>query len=129
MPSKSIIPAPGLPAALGPYNHGVRCGNLLFCAGQIPLDPATGTLVTGEIQAQTTQVLRNIQRLLENENLTLEHVLKTTVFLTDLSQFAAMNEVYGQFFTQNFPARSTVQVAALPKGAAVEIEVVAHYPN
>ena len=129
MPSKSIIPAPGLPAALGPYNHGVRCGNLLFCAGQIPLDPATGTLVTGDIRAQTTQVLRNIQRLLENENLTLEHVLKTTVFLTDLSQFTAMNEVYGQFFTQNFPARSTVQVAALPKGAAVEIEVVAHYPD
>lgn len=127
MATKHIIRPAAAPAALGPYNHAVRTGDLLFCAGQIPLDPATGQLVQGDIRAQTERALLNIQAILEAERLTFAHVVKTTVFLTDLADFAAMNEVYARFFTSDFPARTTVQVAALPKGARVEIEVVAHY--
>jgi len=127
MPTKTIIQTTAAPAAVGPYSQAVRVGDLLFCAGQIPLDPATGQLVAGDIRAQTRQVLQNIQAILTSQKLTLKHVVKTTVFLTDLADFAAMNQVYAEFFTAEYPARSTVQVAALPKGASVEIEVVAHY--
>jgi len=127
MPGKQIIkPAKSAPA-LGPYNHGVRFHDLLFCAGQIGLDPATGNLVSGDIKAQTQQVLENIRTILEDQQLTFAHVLKSTVFLTNLADFAAMNEIYGKYFTADFPARSTIQVAALPKGAQVEIEIIAHY--
>ena len=127
MPAKTIIrPAKAAPA-VGPYNHAVRVGDLLFCAGQIPLDPATGNLVTGDIKAQTERVLGNIGLILEDQGLAFGNVVKTTVFLTNLADFAAMNEVYARFFTGDYPARSTVQVAALPKGAAVEIEIVAHF--
>ena len=127
MPAKKIIkPARSAPA-VGPYNHGVRVGDLLFCAGQIPLDPATGNLVSGGIQAQTERVLENIKAILEDQKLTLANVVKSTVFLTNLADFAGMNEVYAKYFTADFPARSTIQVAALPKGASVEIEVIAHY--
>jgi 2-iminobutanoate/2-iminopropanoate deaminase len=127
MPSKLIIkPAKSAPA-VGPYNHAVRVGDLLFCAGQIPLDPATGNLVTGDIKAQTARVLENIKTILEDQNLSFAHVVKSTVFMTSLAEFTSMNEVYAQYFTSDFPARSTVQVAALPKGANVEIEVVAHF--
>src|SRR5438874_12622021 len=127
MPTKTIIkPAKAAPAA-GPYNHAVRVGDLLFCAGQIPLDPATGNLVSGDIKAQTQRVLENVKAILEDQNLTIGNVVKSTVFLTNLADFAGMNEVYAGYFTTDFPARSTVQVAALPKGAQVEIEVVAHY--
>lgn len=111
---------------MGPYNHAVRVGDLLFCAGQIPLDPATGQLVTGDIQAQTVRVLENIKILLEAAQLGFTSVVKTTVFLVDLADFAAMNEVYARYFTADYPARSTIQVAALPRGARVEIEVIAH---
>jgi 2-iminobutanoate/2-iminopropanoate deaminase len=127
MRTKTIIKPTGSPAAVGPYNHAVRVGDLLFCAGQIPIDPATGNLIMGDIKAQTERVLRNVKAILDDQKLAFAHVIKTTVFLTDLGNFAAMNEVYAKFFTENFPARSTVQVAALPKGAAVEIEVVAHF--
>jgi len=126
--NKTIIkPAKAAPA-LGPYNHGVRAGDLLFCAGQIPLDPAHpgGPLPDG-IKAQTERVLENIKIILEDQNLTFAKVVKTTVFMTNLGDFAAMNEVYAKYFTDNFPARSTVQVAALPRGASIEIEVLAHY--
>ena len=126
--TKTIIkPAKAAPA-LGPYNHGVRVGDLLFCAGQIPIDPAqpNGPL-PGDIKAQAERVLENIKLILEDQRLGFAQVVKTTVFLTNLADFAAMNEVYGRYFTENFPARSTVQVAALPRGANVEIEVVAHY--
>lgn len=126
--TKTIIkPAKSAPA-LGPYNHGVRVGDLLFCAGQIPLDPAhpNGPL-PADIKAQTERVLENIKLILEDQKLTLANVVKTTVFMTNLADFAAMNEVYAKHFTTGFPARSTVQVAALPRGAQVEIEVVAHY--
>jgi 2-iminobutanoate/2-iminopropanoate deaminase len=127
MSTKTIIrPAGGAPP-VGPYSHAVRVGDLLFCAGQIPLDPATGNLVAGDIRAQTERVLLNIQAILGSEGLTWTNVVKTTVFLVDLGEFAAMNEVYARCFTGDYPARSTVQVAALPRGARVEIEVIAHY--
>ncbi len=127
MASKSIIqPARGA-APVGPYSHAVRVGDLLFCSGQIPLDPTTGNLVGGDVRAQTRQVLENIRTILEDQKLSLAQVVKCTVFLTNLADFTAMNEVYGQYFKSQYPARSTVQVAALPRGAAVEIEVIAHY--
>jgi 2-iminobutanoate/2-iminopropanoate deaminase len=127
MPDKTIIrPAASAPA-VGPYNHAVRTGNLLFCAGQIPLDPATGSLVAGDVRAQTARVLENVKAILDDQGLRFENVVKTTVFLTNLADFAAMNEVYARYFHADFPARSTIQVAALPKGANVEIEVIASY--
>ena len=123
---QTIKPAKSAPA-VGPYNHAVRTGDLLFCAGQIPLDPASGNLVTGDIKAQTQQVLQNVKAILDDQGLGFSNVVKSTVFLTNLADFAGMNEVYAKYFTSDFPARSTVQVAALPRGANVEIEVVAHY--
>jgi len=127
MTVKQIIKPKNSPAAVGPYNHAVRIGDLLFCAGQIPIDPATGNLITGDIQAQTERVLQNVKAILDDQKLTFANVVKSTVFMTNLGDFAAMNQVYAKFFTENYPARSTVQVAALPKGANVEIEVIAHF--
>jgi len=127
MATKTIIKPAKSPAAVGPYNHAVRVGDLLFCAGQIPLDPASGNLVAGDIKAQTERVLQNVKAILNDQKLTFGNVVKTTVFLTNLADFAAMNEVYAKYFTSDCPARSTIQVAALPKGANVEIEVVAHF--
>ena len=127
MATKKIIQPAKSPKAVGPYNHAVRVGDLLFCAGQIPLDPATGELVTGDAKAQTERVLQNVKTILDDQGLTFANVVKSTVFLTNLGDFAAMNEVYAKYFTTDFPARSTIQVAALPKGANVEIEVIAHY--
>ena len=127
MPKKTIIkPAKSAPAA-GPYNHAVRIGDLLFCAGQIPLDPATGNLVSGDIKAQAERALQNVKAILDDQKLTFANVVKSTVFMTNLADFTGMNEVYAKYFTADFPARSTIQVAALPKGASVEIEVIAHY--
>ena len=100
---------------------------MLFCAGQIPIDPANGNLVTGDIKVQTERVLQNVKAILDDQKLTFGNIVKSTVFLTNLADFAGMNEVYAKYFTADFPARSTVQVAALPKGANVEIEVIAHY--
>jgi 2-iminobutanoate/2-iminopropanoate deaminase len=127
MATKTIIKPAKSPAAVGPYNHGVRTGDLLFCAGQIPIEPATGNLVAGDIKVQTERVLQNVKAILDDQGLTFANVVKSTVFMTNLGDFAGMNEIYAKYFTENFPARSTVQVAALPKGANVEIEVVAHY--
>jgi 2-iminobutanoate/2-iminopropanoate deaminase len=127
MATKTIIKPAKSPAAVGPYNHGVRTGDLLFCAGQIPIEPATGNLVAGNIQAQTERVLQNVKAILDDQGLTFANVVKSTVFMTNLGDFAGMNEIYAKYFTENFPARSTVQVAALPKGASVEIEIVAHF--
>ena len=127
MASKQIIkPAKAAPA-VGPYNHAVRIGDLLFCAGQIPIEPATGNLISGDTKAQTERVLQNVKAILDDQNLSFANVVKSTVFLTNLNDFAAMNEIYAKFFTSDFPARSTIQVAALPKGANVEIEVIAHF--
>ncbi|MBA4150831.1 MAG: RidA family protein [Verrucomicrobia bacterium] len=125
--NKSIIKPAKSPAAVGPYNHAVRVGDLLFSAGQIPLNPADGNLVAGDITAQTEQVLQNVKAILEDQGLTFQNVVKSTVFMVNLADFAAMNEVYAKYFTSDFPARSTVQVAALPKGASVEIEIIAHF--
>jgi 2-iminobutanoate/2-iminopropanoate deaminase len=127
---KTIIrPAKAAPP-VGPYNHAVRAGNLLFCSGQIPIDAANPTAPFPEdIQAQTTRVLENIRAILEDQALGFADVIKATVFMTNLGDFARMNEVYSRFFTSEFPARSTIQVAALPRGASIEIEVIALYPN
>jgi 2-iminobutanoate/2-iminopropanoate deaminase len=127
MATKQIIKPAKSPAAVGPYNHAVRVGDLLFCAGQIPLNPADGSLITGDIKAQTERALENVKAILDDQKLTFANVVKSTVFLTNLADFAGMNEVYANYFTSDFPARSTVQVAALPKGANVEIEIVAHF--
>lgn len=126
--TKTIVQPPQSPPAIGPYNHAVRVGDLLFCSGQIPVDPANPSApITGDIQAQTTQVLKNIRAILDHVGLTFARVVKTTVFLTDLNEFAAMNEVYARFFESEHPARSTIQVVALPRGARVEIEIIAHF--
>ena len=127
MPTKTIIQPAKSPAAVGPYNHAVRIGDLLFCAGQIPISPADGSLIVGDIKAQTERVLENVKSILDDQKLTFANVVKSTVFMTNLADFAGMNEVYAKYFTENFPARSTIQVAALPKGANVEIEVIAHF--
>ena len=127
MATKQIIKPAKSPVAVGPYNHAVRTGDLLFCAGQIPIDPKGGNLIAGDIKAQTERVLENVKAILDDQKLNFASVVKSTVFLTNLGDFAGMNEVYAKYFTDNFPARSTIQVAALPKGANVEIEVVAHF--
>src|ERR1051325_8740886 len=127
MPKKIIIKPAKSPPAVAPYNHAVRIGDLLFCAGQIPIEPASGNLVSGDIKAQTDRVLQNVKAILEDQKLNFANVVKSTVFMTNLADFAAMNEVYAKYFTADFPARSTIQVAALPKGANVEIEVIAHF--
>jgi 2-iminobutanoate/2-iminopropanoate deaminase len=127
MPTKTIVRPKRSPPAVGPYNHAVRVGDMLFCAGQIPIDPGTGNIVEGDIKAQTLQVLENVKAILDDQKLSFNNVVKTTVFLTNLSDFGGMNEVYSKYFTANHPARSTVQVAALPRNANVEIEIVAHY--
>ncbi len=125
MARKEIIQTEKAPKAIGPYTVANRFGELIFTAGQLGLDPATMELVSGGVEAETRQALTNLKYVLEAAGSSLDHVLKTTVFLRDMADFARMNAVYGEFFPQNPPARSTVQVAALPKGGAVEIEVVA----
>ncbi len=123
--NREIVGTPAAPAAVGPYAQAVRAAGLVFASGQIALDPATGGLVAGGVAAQTERVLRNLQAVLEAAGSGLGRVVKTTVFLTDLGAFGEMNEVYARFFPTEPPARSTVEVAALPRGAAVEIEAVA----
>lgn len=123
--SKQVISTPNAPAAIGPYSQAVRAGNLVFVSGQIPLDPATGQLVGGDIGVQTEQVLENLAAILEAAGSSLAQVVKATVYLRDLGEFGRMNEVYAKFFGENPPARATVQVARLPREAAVEIDVVA----
>ena len=113
------------PAAIDPYSQGIRTGRFLFCSGQIPLDPTSGEIVPGDIATQTRRVLDNIAAILRTGGLTFDHVVKTTIFLTNLADFQTVNETYGSYFKQDPPARSTVQVSALPRGANVEIEVIA----
>ena len=123
--NKRIVTTEAAPKALGPYSQAIWAGDFLFCAGQIPLDPITGKLVPGGVVEQTARVLENIRGVLESQGLDFGNVVRTTVFLVDMNHFAALNEVYAKFFTGDFPARSTVQVARLPKDALVEIEVIA----
>lgn len=122
---KKIIATSEAPKAVGPYSQAVATGNMLFCAGQIPLDPKTGELIEGDVTAQTERVLENLAGVLRANDMTFTDVVKTTVFLVDLADFGAMNAVYSRHFTEPFPARSSIQVAALPKGAQVEIEATA----
>ena len=122
---KKVIVAEKAPKAIGPYSAGVTAGCLVFTAGQLGIDPGTGKLVEGGIQAQTRQALANLSAVLEAGGTSLNQVMKTTVFLQDINEFALMNEVYGEFFQADYPARSAIQVAALPLGAAVEIEAIA----
>ncbi len=122
---RRVISTTAGPAAVGPYSQAIRCGHLVFTAGQIPLDPATGTLVSGSIEEQTRRVLGNLRAILEAAGSGLDRVVKMTVFMTDLGQFKAMNAVYAEQFPADPPARSAVQVAALPLGAAIEMECVA----
>lgn len=123
---KKIISTQNAPQAIGPYSQGVACGNLLFLSGQIPIDPSIGEIAATDIQGQTSQVLKNIKAILESEGCTMDQIVKTTVYLKNIADFASMNEVYKQFFSEgNYPARSAVQAAALPKDAMVEIEAVA----
>ena len=122
---KKIISTTEAPAAVGPYSQAVRVGSTVYCAGQIALDPKSGQIVPGDIGAQTRRVLENIAAVLRAESLGFENIVKTTVFLTNLSDFQTVNEIYGSYFKKEPPARSTVQVPALPKGANVEIEVIA----
>lgn len=124
-PSKELVTSPNGPAAIGPYSPAVRTGNLLFCSGQMPIDPATGEIVSGSIADETRRTLDNLVLLLASAGVTLAAVVKTTVFLTDMVDFAAMNAVYAEYFAEPFPARSTVAVAGIAKGARVEIEAVA----
>lgn len=122
---REVITTAHAPQAIGPYSQAIRTDQLIFLSGQIPLDPASGELISGDIRDQTRRVLQNIQAVLEAAETSLAQVVKTTVFLADIGDFAAMNAVYAEFFPQNPPARSALQVAALPKGARIEIEVVA----
>lgn len=125
---KQVVIADQAPQAIGPYSAGVSTGHLVFTAGQLGLDPATGELAPGGIEAQTRQAPSNLRAVLEAAGSSLENVIKTTVYLQDINEFGLMNAVYGEFFTADFPARSAFQVAALPKGGAVEIEAVALLP-
>ena len=117
------------PAAIGPYSQGVRAGNMVFLSGQIPLDPATGQLINGDISAQTERVMSNLGAVLKASGGEFRNVVRTTIYLTNLADFQIVNEVYGRWFPSNPPARATVQVAALPKGAHVEIDAIAVIPE
>ena len=122
---KKVISTSKAPAAIGPYSQAIQVGNLVYTSGQIPIAPATGSFVEGGIKEQTRQSLLNVKAILEEAGLTMNHVVKTTVFMADMNDFANMNAVYAEFFTEPYPARSAVAVKTLPKGALVEIEVVA----
>ena len=120
-----VISTKQAPAAIGPYSQAIQVGNLVYTSGQIPIDPATGAFVEGGIKEQTRQSLTNVKAILEEAGLTMANVVKTTVFLADMADFADMNSVYAEFFSEPYPARSAVAVKTLPKGALVEIEVIA----
>jgi 2-iminobutanoate/2-iminopropanoate deaminase len=124
-----IIATPLAPTAVGPYSQAVRTGNLLFCSGQIPINPASGKIEAEDVEAQARQVIANIKGLLGSEGLTIQNVVKSTMFLQDMGDFAKVNAIYEEGYEGHKPARSTIQVAKLPLGALVEIEVIAEYPN
>jgi 2-iminobutanoate/2-iminopropanoate deaminase len=124
-PAKTTVSAPSAPPPIGPYSPAVRAAGFLFVSGQIPLDPATGRLVDGDVRAQATRVLQNIGELLEAGGASFRDVVRTTIFLADMDDFAAVNEVYASFFSEPYPARATVQVARLPRDVRVEIDAIA----
>lgn len=120
-----ILRSDQAPAAIGPYSQAVKFGSMLFCSGQIPLDPVTGELVSGDIKAQAERVMKNIAAVLSAAGTGFDNVIKTTIYLVDIADFAAVNEIYGLYFNSHKPARSTVAVKSLPRGALIEIEVIA----
>ena len=122
---RQAVSTPSAPAAIGPYSQAIRAGSLLFVSGQIPIDPASGNMVDGDVGAQTHRVLQNISEILKAGGVTLDDVVRTTVYLADMNDFGAMNAVYGTYFSSPAPARATVQAARLPKDARVEIDVIA----
>lgn len=122
---KTVISTDKAPAAIGPYSQGIKVNGFIYLSGQIPLIPESGEMVSGGIEEQTKRVMDNIQAVLESQGLTMENVIKTTIFMIDLGQFGTVNDIYASYFTSSPPARSTIQVAALPKGALIEIETVA----
>jgi 2-iminobutanoate/2-iminopropanoate deaminase len=124
---RQAVSTPSAPQAIGPYSQGVRTGSLLFVSGQVPTDPSTGNIVEGDIAAQTHRVFQNIGEILKAGGASFDHVVRATVFLTDMNDFAAMNAVYATYFTAPAPARATVQVSRLPKDARVEIDVIASF--
>jgi 2-iminobutanoate/2-iminopropanoate deaminase len=117
------------PQAIGPYSQAIRAGNLLFVSGQVPIDPSTGTIIDGDIKAQTDRVMRNLAAILDAAGASMDQVVRCTVYLADMNDFAAMNEVYGSYFSQPAPARATIQAVRLPKDARVEIDVIASLQN
>lgn len=123
--SRTIINTPNAPAPIGPYNQAIQSGNMLFISGQICIDPATGQLRNKDIQEETHQVMHNLKSILTAAGMDFGHVVKTTIFITDMNRFGEINEVYGKYFTSDFPARETVQVSALPKFVNVEISMIA----
>ena len=122
---KKVIRTTNAPEPIGPYSQAIQSGPFLFCSGQIPLDPQSNQMVTGDIKAQTLQVMKNIEGVLKQADYSFENVVKSTIFITSMADFPMVNEIYGKYFTNNPPARSTVEVRGLPKGAQVEIEVLA----
>ena len=124
---RQAVSTEAAPSAIGPYSQAIRAGSLLFVSGQVPIDPATGVIVDGDIAAQTRRVLQNVGAILDAAGVSFDHVVRTTVFLTDMNDFAAMNEVYATCFTSPAPARATVQVSRLPKDARIEIDVIASF--
>ena len=124
---RHAVTTPSAPKAIGPYSQGIRAGSLLFVSGQVPIDPATGQIIAGDIAAQTHRVFQNIGEILKAGGASFDHVVRTTVFLADMNDFSAMNEVYATYFTSPAPARATVEVSRLPKDARVEIDVIASF--
>ena len=124
---RQAVSTPSAPKAIGPYSQGIRAGSLLFISGQVPIDPATGQIVSGDIAAQTHRVFQNIGEILKAGGASFDHVVRTTVFLADMNDFAAMNDVYATYFTSPAPARATVEVSRLPRDARVEIDVIAAF--
>jgi 2-iminobutanoate/2-iminopropanoate deaminase len=122
---KKVILTESAPAPIGPYSQAIEMGNWLFCSGQIPIDPKTGQVFTGDLKTQTELAMKNVEAVLKAGGMNFKNVVKTTIFLTNMSDFAVVNEVYGKYFTEQPPARSTVAVAGLPKGVNVEVEVLA----
>jgi 2-iminobutanoate/2-iminopropanoate deaminase len=123
--TRKVVSTDGAPKAIGPYSQGIDTGSLVFVSGQVALDPASGQMIPGGTAEQTDRVLKNVEAILKASGLSMNHVVKTTVYLIDLGEFGAMNEVYARYFPKDHPARATVQVAALPKGARVEIDAIA----
>ena len=123
---KTVVLSKDAPEPIGPYSQAIALGNLLFCSGQVAIDPKDNQVLTGDVKSQTEQVMKNIEAVLKAGGAGFQNVVKTTIFLTDMKDFATVNEIYGRYFPQNPPARSTVQVSGLPKGVNVEIEVLAH---